>query len=610
MPLPGRAFLQRERLRVRRWLGADLPPRTLDARLPPPPPLRGSKPPPGNPAKLKARLLQHRATPTDYLETLLATARALNRTALAPRRRFRTAEELARWFYAEAAPHWRELASTGGGIPELPERAARLTLYLQISQALIDAYLAVFLADYARQPFWYARVRPRVYRCTTRLLDLIRFEQRLTALRYARLRPQSWRIANTVYALMRACENVEIAFETLAAAAATPGERRLASLDDLYAAIHCFHILDHCAWPELAQPFIDTYCNAIAQAVRFHPHDARALTAARDTLFVACYQDGPPDRTLPSAASADALGPALIIDYRILADSIRLDYVELSRARGDRNRFAMPPRLAVLAPVHQTANGYLLYRNLRLPGQWEDVASGRARHRDLRVYVGFDEVRAHLQSIFATDDQRLRGRELSNLFARRSAIIGEDDSATEQSLWYVLYQSQELMRVKTQETRFTHRMFIGNLLAYGFGEQEVFQPRIGKVNRLFRPEPGHVIIDIEYLASYASPVMLHKRDPSARGEDGRIKVIGQPQAALLIHHPSRGWGIITPPQERFWEFTAVGIQSGRGVRLGELGEAQDATAEFYWFGLLAEGFPRSAPGYPGQARASADASPA
>jgi hypothetical protein len=287
-----------------------------------------------------------------------------------------------------------------------------------------------------------------------------------------------------------------------------------------------------------------------------------------------------------------------VIDYSILALSIRKDYVELSRARTDRNHFAMPPRLAQLEPVYQTATGYLLHHNLALPHKWADISSSRQRHRDLRIYTGYNEVRSHLLAIFRGGSRMQRSRELSNLFAQRSAVIGEDDSSTRESLWYVLYDSEQQMRIKTQETRFTNRMFIGNLLAYGFGAAEVSKPRIGKVNRIYRPETGTVIIDIEYLASFATPIALHKRNPAAETEPGKIKVVGKPLAALLIYHPTRGWGVITPPQDSFWEKTPVGIQTGKRVTLGELAEAQDVTDEFHWFQVASDSFPSKAPEYP------------
>jgi hypothetical protein len=605
MALPGTEFIRRERARVRHFLGLDLPERTLRLgfdllRL-----RRCRDRPPANPGRLQARLQASRTTPTEQLEAMLTLVLGLKRCPMPERRRFQLVEALAAWFHAEAAPQIAALAAEGGGIPEQGGRGVMLDLLARNTQTLIDVYQLIFATDYARNRFWYAKVRSRVHHCAHRIMELIKLQHRIVGIRYAPLPAQSWRLANTIYVVMRAYESTDVPTETLAAV--SPGalpSRRLANLDQLYGSLQTYHILDYSAWPEQNQFFIDTYCNAVDGGIRIHDHRGTNLVAAKDTLLTAYRHDAPATRTLPNGAE---LGPALIIDYRTLADSIRLDYVELSKARADRNRFAMPSRLAVLEPVHQTATGYLLYRNLRLPGLWGDLSSARQRYRDLRIYVGYEEVRAHLLAIFSAGDGRPQSRELSDLFARRSAIIGEDDTSTQESRWYVLYESAERMRIKTQETRFTHRMFIGNLLAYGFGRKGAQNPRIGKVNRLYRPEAGAVVIDVEYLASFGTPITLHRRDPGGDAEPRKLRVIGEPLPSLLIHHPKRGWGVVTPPQEGFWEQTPVGIQSGRQVRLGRLGEAQDVTAEFHWFAIAQANFPDQLPTYPETADAAEEA---
>lgn len=595
MPIPGAGFIQRERAKVRGFFGLDLPERTIELRFDLQPPERGGNKPPLTVAKLQALLRAKGTTPREFLGHLLATSRDLNRYPLSNKRRMALTDVLANALYSAIAPALQEMAKTGGGIPEQDGRRAMLELFERGVLILTDSYRLIFANDYGRGRFWYARVRPRAYRCACRILELIKLHHRILGLRYMPLPPTTSRIANTVFAAMHACEPVDFAIDTLSAHTPVIDARATASLRQHYASLLSYIVLDYSAWPEQEQFFIDTYANAIQDAIAVTDYQAEAVRGRKDVFVVGCYQESPPARKLPTQPD---LGSVLSIDYSILATSIRKDYAEMSRARADRNHFSMPPRLARMEPVYQTATGYLLYRNLELPHKWGDLSSTRQRHRDLRIYTGFEEVRAHLLSIFRGNTRMQRSRELSNMFAQRSAVIGEDDSATRESLWYVLYDNDEQMRIKTQETRFTNRMFIGNLLAYGFGAEEVFKPRIGKVNRIFRPEPGTVIIDIEYLASFATPIALHKRNPAAETEAGKIKVVGKPLSALLIHHPTRGWGVITPPQESFWERTPIGIQTGKRVTVGELGEAQDVTNEFHWFQVESQSFPSKAPDYP------------
>lgn len=55
------------------------------------------------------------------------------------------------------------------------------------------------------------------------------------------------------------------------------------------------------------------------------------------------------------------------------------------------------------------------------------------------------------------------------------------------------------------------------------------------------------MINLECLASWATPVTLHQRDPTADTSNDRSRSIGGPRLALLIQHPTSGWGIMTPP---------------------------------------------------------------
>jgi hypothetical protein len=578
-------LLERERARWRRFLGADLPERRLELRLD----LGADGPCTERAALTRRRLLDLRRgcaeQPGLCLERMLASARALSGCRMPTRRHHESAELLARQLYAEAIRQVDAMAAERGGTPEDEHRRACIETLSQATAALVRGYARIFASDYALNRFWYAKVRGRVHRAAARVLELIKLNHRIAALRYAPLPSEQWRIANTLYIVMRTYEPTDLPHTTLAGELSAGERFRSVSLDQLYALLHTYRVLDYSAWPERNQRYIDRYCLSVDQGIVIR-EPSSAAAGARDTLTAGCYQDGPPGR-LPAPEDT---GPSVVIDYRVLAQSIRDDYLELTRARSERNRFALPVRLGAVEPTQQTAVGYLLQRNLRTRWHWDEAERAVARRRDLRLYTGYADVRAHLLALFASDSRRREARELADLFAHRSAFFGDDESATDHSLWYVIEETPQRLRIRTQETRFTHPMFIGNLCAYGFGAAEVQRPRLGKVTRFYRPQPGTLLIDIELLAEYAAPVTVYKRDPSQPVTDrGRLKVLGSPMPSLLIQHAQRRWGLITPPQRRFWERTAIGIRCERDqLHIGALGEAEDVTAEFILFCLDAE----------------------
>jgi hypothetical protein len=409
---------------------------------------------------------------------------------------------------------------------------------------------------------------------------------------------------------MRGCEPVELVLDALSLRNQSLDRRTQASLRQHYVSLGSYGILDYSAWPEYDQLAIDLYAAAVPDAIRIADYDPK-LDPRPWYFYTSCYDEGPPRRRPPDDTR---LGQTLLLDHHALAAQIRDDTRALADAIAARDSFRTPPRLARVAAERRTAVAYLLQRNLRAVEDWQEDAAAQQQHRDLRIYAGFPEVRAHLLAVFRRDDGRVkRSRELSDLFARRSAMLGEDDSATQESLWYVLRDGQETMRIKTQETRFTNRMFVGNLIAYGFGEQEVRTPRIGKVNRIYRPTTGTVMLDIDYLASFAAPVGVFACNAPALGREERGAIPapvaeqdlqGEPLRGLLIHHPQHGWGIITPPQDRFWQGASICIRTGKSLSRALLGEARDVTNEFCRFLVSSAALPAKPPRYPDPATAA------
>ncbi|MBK1629368.1 hypothetical protein CKO31_01185 [Thiohalocapsa halophila] len=595
--------------RVRRWLGRDLPPRTLELRFAPTSQRRQGRRPPLTPEAAHEALGRHSTTPEAYLTELLSIAAGSNHWPLSSKRRMALLESLTGWFYVAAAPALVQLLHQGSGIPEPPLRRETLELQDRCATALVEGYRIVFSAGYQASNFSYCRARARVYRSACRLLELIKLRQRIAGVRYMELESDAWRLAHTVFAAMRTCEPADKTLDALSLRNQALDHRTQASLRQHYTALATYGILDYSAWPEHEQLAIDRYSAAVPDAIRVLDYDPEREIKPWHQ-FASCYDQGPPARHPPED---ERHGPTLLLDHHELAAHIRADARGLLGAVAKGENLRMPPRLARVDADQRMAVAYLLQRNLRLPedwpDDWADATEEAKEHRDLRIYVGFEEVRNHLRTVFRRDhDSRLkRSRELTDLFAKHSAMIGEDDSATRRTLWYVLRDSQDGMRIRTQETRFTNRMFVGNLLAYGFGDEVANAPRIGKVNRIYRPVAGIVMLDIDYLASFAAPARLFAcrpaPTPAASGDVTAAAVteddlMDEPLTCLLTHHPQQGWGIITPPAEGLWQQSLVCLRMGRRYSRARLGDAQDVTDEFYRFQVSSAGFPDKPPRYP------------
>ncbi len=574
-----------------RFLGTGLPARTLELRfdclLP-----RGSRHRPEvDPSRVKTLYTAERENPWALLATITEHARLVNRSRVAIDRRF----ELAEIGLAAVARTGRGLVTEQlarrGGVPEESGHREALNAISAALRVLLTAYQLVFQTDYGKGRFWYVRARRRVHQCAHRLLEVIGMIQQVSALRYQRLDGDLWRTANTVYRVMLEYELVDIPQDTVGALVGSLAGRQPRSVQDLYGALQVPEIIGCLAWPEALFPFALDYCRLVRDGVRFLPSDG-AAGGGEFQVLTGCYADREPVRDpLPTDQ-----GPAILIDYANLALQARADFDQLRQARATRNPRSLPRRFAPLHPSQFLAAGYLLVGIAeRHPLAWTAPGS-RPEERDLRIHASFPDVYDHLLAIFETTGRVAAARELSDLFAQRSAAIGEDHTATAASLWYVLQEAPRYLRLHTQETRFTHRLTIGSFLAYGVGEAGIRCPRLGKVARIQRPDTGMVQVDVAVIADYARPGAIRPF------EGTMAPSIATPTAApirvLLTYGDATGWGVLLPDQAQFWEGSTVLLINGdKDIRL-ELGELQDLGEGYCLFRLKARLDQGVRPAYP------------
>jgi hypothetical protein len=587
-----------------RFLGTHLPARELDLAFDLTPPLRRAARADLSGERTRERYAACAHNRRVQLVEIVEHIRTLNRSRAAPIPRFAVAELALGSVAAIAREAATEILAGAGGIPEHPERRERLDGICSALQVMLVAYQTVLDTDYRKSAFWYLRSRPRVHRCAHRILELILLIQQLRALSYRRLDGAHWRIANTVFRAMLEYEQVDIPLECVGSLLVARRGRDRLSLRELYAALQVPWVLDFLSWPETLMPFVLEYCRSIRDAVVFlpeheanQPHDPYRAPSdpsvpARALAWTRCYRSREPD----SDPGPDTEGAALAIDYSVLATQAQADFQELCKARAERNPYLLPRRLARLDPSLHLAAAHLMVRVAGRDRCPEPHQSPRAEHRDLRIHAGFPEIFAHLQAVFDPDGRFAARRELSNLFAQRSATIGEDHTATEESLWRIVREDPERLRLQTQETRFTHRLTIGSFLAYGVGETGIRAPRLGKVARIHRPENGVVLVDLRHFADYARPVTVQRED-AANAPDSPP---GQPDSmrALLTCDDRIGWGLLLPEREGVWEHASFVLVGGaRGTRL-ELSELRDLGEGYCLFGLRARQEDGRRPHYP------------
>lgn len=588
------ALLDTESSAWARFLGTHLPPRALDLRFELLPPHRRGEAPLLDPRRLRQLALERNNNIGALLKGLTEQMRLLNRYRLPPKRRFSLAEvHLSLLFPAANALVQRQIKEPGG-IPENAQRAELLNAVASAFQALVTAYQIIIAADYDRGRFWYARVRGRVHRCAHRIIDLIGLVQQVNALRYQRLSDANWRVANTVFCVMLDCEQVDIPLDSPGSLMSGGHSSGPASIRERYAALHVPWVLDFLCWPEAQLPVVLHYARSIQDGVRIFPADTSVCGTHQ--ALTRCYRAAEPTPGAKQRPGGEGDGPTILIDYQILASQVSADFKELIKARAARNPFLLPRRFASIGAGLQLTVAHRMMRLVEPRLRQGSPNTPSEQQEDLRIHVGFDEVYAHLQTIFSTDGRLAARRQLSNLFAQRSALIGEDHTAAEESRWHVMQELSDRVRLRTQETRYTTPIVIGSLMVYGHGEDGIRTPALGKVERIFRPEARTVLVDVMAFAEYARPVTLRSADDQIEASEN------SPTRGLLVHARDKGWGLMLPDQTRFWTGTKVSVDIGGRVRALRLSELRDIGEGYALFGVDTRSGERVAPSYPNNQR--------
>ena len=561
---------------IAHFLGLDAPPRALDLRFKLVPPNRRGTRPALHATQLETLLGTDKNDPDAFFATLVKQMRALNGYPVPAPKRFDLTEAVARMFFPVVLQLKEKHKAAWGRVPERDELRETSKRLFDAIQSLLISYQMVFEEDYKRSGFGYARARERIGLCAFRLFELIRLEQRMSALRFRALSEKSWLTLNTVYhALAAAGEDLHLNQPTLGSLLYGRREAKANSLQALYAAVQTFWILDPASWPSDVQFVIDEYLENIAEGVQITPYPD---PEAKDAFIAQCWQNGPPART----HQGEEFGPASCISYRVLAKQVRQDYRGLVKARVEQNSHLTPRQLRYLPPAHQLGISHLMLNHLSLPRGWDGLQEGEPELRDLRLYVGLDQVLAHLGAVFGAGAQK-QSRELFDMMAQNSAMIAKDREAQPGSYWYLLYESSIRLRLRTQETGYTNPLQLGSLLAYGFGDTVYSAPSIGLVSRLNRTTDGFVMLDVEQLANYAEPLRIKPLLAGAGSED-------RPIDGILVHSEGMGWGLILPQMERIWEKDQLAIaRTGGNATRVQLGKLREVSQELFLFSLRHKG---------------------
>ncbi len=418
-----------------------------------------------------------------------------------------------------ACPAIRKIYSEhhkGDAVPETHDRREGLMVAIQVCSQLSMGFKHILRHDYQLSDARYSRVRGRVRECAQLVLELIRMEQRLRALRYQKLPATAWLDCNRIFFAIRQCEDVHAEHKALSCLQVplerkggnTELSRRLPqniSIHQLFILIQLFGLMDTNTVSSQKMHIVDAQLAKVLPKLKVVTDTGMAL--AMGQVIVYGNQDRPPfferqdekaeaslarQRLLAKeeqgAAGGQQVPVAVCIDLLLLEESLRQEHEQLyslfdSSDAGDRSRMV--------------ADSQDLTRLLTVDAMCDKLHMKRRRHprnyslgkKILYVYTGFMSVYQLLMETEMADDERALlsdEHQLRDALAERSALIATDRDSSSAGQWFVMDVSAGGVHIKTRESQFTTALFIGQLVAFGYTRDELQSPTVAYVSRFLR----------------------------------------------------------------------------------------------------------------------------
>ena len=497
--------------------------------------------------------------PSAYFQLLYSRIKYLNYCRLSPRKRRSITFELLTLFYPMAMAQIVEQAKTGG-VPEPKERRSTLIALIDVAKILIMSCQFLFEDLYSGSDFRFARNRKARRECASHIFELLLLKQRAQALRYQLLDDSDWKLANTLFFVMRACDDVETPLSTLNAKFGLDTDLLSVNFRNQFFLLQIFAWFDPLRWPTHIQWVIDSYVRRVRDSVLIQDDNG---TLPAHTLIAYCYgKQAATERRLSTPP-----GPALVLDLHNLVIAMQEDCLGLIQSKEHGQALQVMKRFERFeVNDHFRIRDQLLHR--LQPTAHEDNFRRDEAVEGLRIFVGFNEVSSlllHRQGDFGQEER------LADLLAKRSAILAQDQTSLHTTTWSLVFQNQHSMRLSTQESRATVAMAVGALLAFGVGD-EVNRPRFGVVSRIHRPLGKVVDVDIAFIADFAEAVVITLNAPVSK-----TKFL-----ALLVHDSKKPgtWALVWSPRDVMVGVDKVEIHRQNSVLAVELTQLRNATHQF------------------------------
>lgn len=501
------------------------------------------------------RLEQLHNFPDKLFQTATQFFSSFNRSIIKPNKRLELVSAIIGQVYPVLAETIEKYRQQKYSLPENHVRRETLLAATSMVEQFSIAYKHVFKVDVTEAV---AKNYERMSMCAFRIMELIRIEQRLRALRYQNLPAGTWEDCNKVFFYLFDHADIEKEFKLLGTASRWVKSKGAAShrlpscsIKKLYFSIQLFGVLDITTWPVWLFQVSDQYLEFVDDALCIIPDHGQEV-AAGWLITAINYNRAASFKRLEVMRS-----PSIIIDYSNLYNYLVVEHESLTKKRMlddyDESQLSEP-----LKNIHKYD---------RIPVLETILLSLRERERhnkrhaaidseSFRIYFGFDESYRLLSDMAQTDKKQLREmRDFIDTLAGKSSMV-LDDQQTSMRGWEMINFSTGGLLLGTEESDFTSPIEMGQVVAFTPSNQEK-QPLLGCVTRVQRSRYRNVEIAIFRLSTHAEAALVI--------QTGKDSTKGLP--VILMRDMDEKWKILVPNQYNFVSGTPLQIIRADGKRI-------------------------------------------
>jgi len=467
-------------------------------------------------------------------------------------------------------------------LPESHDRREGLVAAINVCSQLAVAYKRQLNKDFSLPDARYTRVRSRVRKHALRILELLRMEQRLRAMRYQKLSEKNWQDCNQIFFAISRCEDVDEqqqalnCLQVLLDSSANETARRtpaMTSLNLVYLSIQFNGLFNINALLCQKLHVMDAKIMSVIDSITIIPDHGKTL--GRGKLLIYYGQDCPPyfkrqdeaqrrkQLAWLKAHGEFCMGEVLSSEYKmraVIVDVAPLDVmlmnehqkmlkkfesqdfianIKIKKAENKYNTVADQDDLANLLTIDAMCDGL----QLKQRKEEREYILGQ---KVLYVYNGFMSVYKLLVDLSADKDDvesdLAADNDLRDALAGRSALIAADLQDNEFGQWFVVDKSEGGVHIKTRESEFTTALFIGQVVAFAYSREELAKPVLGYVVRLRRNISKEIEVTIRVLSKAATATAV-QNDFLTQNDMALPAIVLEADASagrrLMLHHSHR-----------------------------------------------------------------------